>query len=99
MNEAFHISIRNGHRFAPRMAQPPVLQRGKGVNNGVEILAPIINKEQIGNVGNFPTNALPTLLEQPPNLRGEDLKALFLKQLISHLLAVGPFEVAHDEPL
>ena len=98
-DEAIHIRIGDGHRFAPGVAQPAVLQGGSFFHYGVKVQASFMYEKQILYEGHFLADALSLSGTQFVHFRDKNFHFLSFQQFIGRFFGIDPFQVTHHVPL
>lgn len=98
MNETFHIGIGHHHRFPKFVPYPAILKGRDAFDYRIERLTSVVNKQQIGDAGNFPPDRFSFHHAQPPLHGRKHRDVPFLKEFVSRLSGIGPFKVAHHKP-
>ena len=98
IDEPLHVRIGDGHRFAPGIAQPAVLEGRRLFHDGIESALRLVDKEQILYERDLLADMNAFAYLQAPFHRDEDFHLHFFKLLVGGLPGVHPFQVAHHIP-
>ena len=98
IDEPLHVRIGDGHRFAPGIAQPAVLEGRRLFHDGIKFALRLVDKEQILYERNLLADMNAFAYLQAPFHRDEDFHLHFFKLLVGGLPGVHPFQVAHHIP-
>lgn len=98
-DEAFHFLPAHGHRLAVGVTQEAVLEGAYLGYYFIEGFAGVVDKNQVVQVGYFPTH--PSAIHQAkfPHHRRKEADVLLFQHLVSRHLGVAPRQIAHGKPL